>query len=131
MDSKKLVAFLSFWVANSVLLLVASAIFGNNVVLGNDKLSIPMAAVFSGFILTALTSLVQPVVKKSGYKIKNENAWPVIFLVANFVIIWVIKRLAIVTGFGISSFWYVLILAVVATAVQWGVAKATGAMSKK
>ena len=128
MDQKKAVNFLSFWVANSVVLLLAAAVLGSNVVLGNDKLSGPLAAVISGFILTLLIYLVPLAVERSGYKIKNENIWPAIFFVANAVIIWVIKRLAIVTALGISSILWVVVLTIVVTLAELGVAKATGAM---
>jgi len=128
LDQKKAVNFLSFWVANTIVLLLAAAVLGSNVVLGNDKLSGPLAAVISGFILTLLIYLVPLAVKSSGYKIKNENIWPAIFFVANFVLIWVIKRLAIVTALGISSILWVLVVALVVTLAELGVAKTTGAM---
>ena len=128
MDQKKAVNFLSFWVANTVVLLLGPVVLRNNVVLGNDKFSAPLAAIISGFILTIVIYLVPQAVKKSGYKIKNENIWPAIFFVANAVIIWVIKRLAIVTALGISSILWVLVLALVVTLVELGVVKITGAM---
>ncbi len=130
MDQKKQVAFLGMWLGNTVIFLLASAVFGNNVVLGNERISGPLAAVVAGLILTVLTSLVPLVVAKSGHKIKDKNIWAGIFLVANIIIVWLIKRLAIVTGLGISNNFYVLILAVVLMLAQWGVAKATGLMAE-
>ena len=128
MDQKKLVNFLSFWVTNTVALLVVSAIFNKNVVLGNNILSKPVAAIVSSLILTALIFIIPPTFEKSGYKIKNQNIWPAIFLVVNIVVIWVIKRFAIMTGMGISGIFWVLILAVLITAVELGVVRITGAM---
>ena len=140
-----LVSFLGFWVANAVAFLVLSMILPGNVVLGNDKITAPMAAVLSGLILTIIQFLVPPALEKSGFleglrsssavqiaglRIKNQNAWPAIYLVVNFVGIWVIKRLAQVTGLGISSFLFVLIVAIVVTAAGWGVAQLTGQMPK-
>jgi len=63
--------------------------------------------------------------KSSGAK---ANIWPAIFFVANAVIIWVIKRLAIVTALGISNILWVLVLALVVTLAELGVTKTTGAM---
>lgn len=131
MDQKMLVSFLGFWVANTVVFLVLSLVFSGNVVLGNDKITTPMAAVASGLILTAVQFLVQPAVGKSGYKVKNPNLWAAIYLVVNFAGIWVIKRLAAITGLGISSLLFVLVVAVVVTAAGWGVAQLTGQMAKK
>ena len=128
MDQKNLVNFLSFWVTNTVLLLIISAIFNKNVVLGNNILSKPVAAIASSLILTALIFIIPPIVEKSGYKIKNQNIWPVIFLVVNMIVIWLIKYFAIVTGVGISGIFWVLILAVLITAVELGVVRITGVM---
>lgn len=146
LNQKMLVSFLGFWVANAVAFLVLSMILPGNVVLGNDKITAPMAAVLSGLILTIIQFLVQPALEKSGFleslrsssgdsrivglRIKNQNVWPAIYLVVNFIGIWVIKRLAQVTGLGISSFLFVLIAAIVVTAAGWGVAQLTGQMPK-
>ena len=128
MDQKKVVNFLSFWVANTVVLLLGSVVLKSNVVLGYDNLSAPMAAIISGLILTGLIYLVPEVVKRSGYKIKDQNIWVAAYFIANVAIIWIIKRLAIITAFGISSIFWVLVVALVVTLVELGVAKITGAM---
>ena len=128
MDQKKVVNFLSFWVANTVVLLLGSVVLKSNVVLGNYKLSAPLAAIISGLILTGLIYLVPEVVKRSGYKIKDQNIWVAAYFIANVAIIWIIKRLAIITAFGISSIFWVLVVALVVTLVELGVAKITGAM---
>lgn len=131
MNQKILVNFLAFWVANSVALLVLAVILPGNVVLGNDKITTPMAAVLAGLVLTVVQSLVPSAVAKSGLAIKNQNLWPAIYLVVNFVVIWVIKRLAEVTGVGISNLLFVLVAAAIVTVAGWGAAQLTGAMGKK
>jgi len=128
MDQKKAVSFLTFWVVNTVVLLVANSIFGGNVVVGNQSISTGLSAIFAGLILTALIPLAPKAVEKSGYKIKNQNIWPAIFLSLNIVTLWILKRLAVVTGFGISSILWVIILAIIITFVELAVAKTTGAM---
>ncbi|OGD95196.1 hypothetical protein A3F02_01800 [Candidatus Curtissbacteria bacterium RIFCSPHIGHO2_12_FULL_38_9b] len=131
MNQKQILNFLIFWVVNTILLLLLSAILGNNLVLGNDKLSSSHAAIVSGLILAAIIYILPPAVEKSGQKIKNENIWPIIFFSANAVVIWIIKRFALITGLGLSSIFWVLIVALVITAAELGVAKTTGAMKKK
>lgn len=128
MDQKKAVSFLTFWVVNTVVLLGANAIFGGNVVVGNQSISTGLSAIFAGLILTALIPLAPIAVEKSGYKIKNQNIWPAVFLSLNIVTLWILKRLAVVTGFGISGILWVIILAIVITFVELAVAKTTGAM---
>ena len=130
MDQKKAVSFLTFWVVNTVVLLVANSIFGGNVVVGNQSISTGLSAIFAGLVLTALIPLAPKAVEQTGYKIKNQNVWPAIFLASNIVVLWILKRLAIVTGFGISSILWVLILAIIITFVELAVAKTTGAMEE-
>ena len=141
MDQKKLVNFLAFWVASTIVILISAVLFGNNVVLGNDKLSPSIAAIIAGFVLTGLNFLIPDMVKKggldknlqslsksAGLKIKDEYLWAVIFFVANTVIIWLVKRFAMITGVGISSIVWVIVVAILLTVVQWGVGKTTGMM---
>ena len=130
MDQKKAVSFLTFWVVNTVVLLVANSIFGGNVVVGNQSISTGLSAIFAGLVLTALIPLAPKAVEQTGYKIKNQNVWPAIFLASNIVVLWILKRLAMVTGFGISSILWVLILAIIITFVELAVAKTTGAMEE-
>ncbi len=130
MSNQKLISFFSLWIANSLVFLVASLILTGNVVLGNDKVSMPMAAVIAGFVLTTLMLVVEPVVKKSGYKVTNQNIWGLIYLVYNVAALWLLKKFALVLGLGISSLVWVVVIAVVLTLVQWGVVMATGSMKK-
>lgn len=130
MSNQKLISFFSLWIANSLVFLIASLIFVGNVVLGNDKVSTPMAAVIAGFVLTTLMLVVEPAVGKSGYKVTNKNVWGLIYLVYNIAALWILKRFALVLGLGISSLVWVAVIGVVLTLVQWGVVMATGSMKK-
>lgn len=133
-SNKQIVDFLSFWAANTVSLLVLSMILASGVVLGNATVSAPLAAIASGLILTLVMYATPIAVDKAGMKKtldKNPSSWAGAFLVANFLAVWVIKRFAEISGFGVSSLLYVLVVAIVLTLVGWGVAKVTGAMSPK
>lgn len=131
MDQKGLIKFLSFWIANAIVLLFVSAVFGNNVVLGNDKLSSSMAAVLSAFVLTSLGHFVPNLVEKLDFKIKNEYAWQGVYLVGNVIIIWIVKRFAQLTGFGVANNFYVIIIAAIVTLVHWAIFKGLGSVYKK
>ncbi|MBI2598625.1 hypothetical protein HYW40_00140 [Candidatus Curtissbacteria bacterium] len=130
MTNEKLISFFGFWLANALAVLAAALVFKGNIVLGTDKVSMPMAAVIAGFTVTVLTTLVAPAVDRTGYKVKDKRLWVVIYLLANLLILWIIKRFALVLGLGISGIIYVVILGVILTAVQWGVVAATGSMIK-
>lgn len=140
MDQKKMVQFLSFWVVNTVVLLVSSFIFGGNVVLGNDKVSMPMAAVISGLIITLAGLAVDPLVKRwglvenlkstlkaTGLKMKDDALWGIIYLVFNIIVVWIIKRFALLIGLGVASIMYVFIVGILLTVAQWGAAIVNGA----
>ena len=128
MDQKKAVSFLTFWVVNTVVLLIVNAIFGGNIVVGNQSISTGLSEIFAGLVLTALIPLAPKAVEHTGFKIKNQNVWPVIFFSLNIVTLWILKRLAVVTGLGIASILWVIILAIIITFVELAVAKTTGAM---
>jgi hypothetical protein len=130
MDQKKMVEYLAFWVVNTAVLLVSSFIFSGNVVLGNDKVSMPFAALLCGLIITVFGYLVPPAVAKSGYKVKDEKIWGGIYFASNVIIVWVIKRFALLLGLGVASILYVFLVALLLTAAQWGAAMATGATGK-
>lgn len=120
-SSRDLVIFLSIWVLNSLLFVLFAQFMGGKLVLGNDRVVMPMAALIAGFLLTLATFTVEPILKKGGSTIKDKRLMAVFYFVANFAGIWVIKRLERITGVGISGNLYVGIVAVVATLAQWAV----------
>lgn len=131
MDQGKVIKFLIYWIVNSAILIFTSAIFVNNVVLGNDKLPGSLAGVLSGLILTGLYYFIPVGVRKIDYKVKDENHLTIILFVASVVVIWIIKRLAIITGLGISNNLFVLLVAVFVTFGIWGTNKVIRRVSGK
>lgn len=130
MNQAQLLNFLGFWAAASLLIFIGSLLVPANVVLGNDKVGAFAAVLVSGFILVALDYIVIAVIRNMKIKIKNEYAWPVMFLVINGVILWIIKRFADLTGVGISNFVYVGVLAIAITAAHLGITKLSGIMKE-
>lgn len=123
MNQKQIIQFLGFWLVNTLIIILASLIFTDNIVLGNDKVSMWQAAMISAFILAAASLGVGPLVKTSGFKIKNENAWAGIFFALNTIVLWVLKRFALLLGLGIAGVFWVLILAALITLGYWGTDK--------
>ena len=119
MNTDKAIKFLSLWALNSLLFVVFGQLLAGKVVLGNDRVVAPMALVFGGLILTLVIYVIEPVIKQIGYKGKDKKILLGFYLVANFIGIWIIKRLERVTGVGISSTLYVVVLATIATFGQW------------
>lgn len=117
------VKFLSIWASNSILLLILSFVLKNKVVLGNVLISNSLAAIISGFILAGVAFLVPVVIKKANIKIKNQYGPSGILFAASVVVLWIIKRFADITGLGISSIFYVFVVAILATLIGWGMPK--------
>ncbi len=111
--------------------MIFSALFANDIVLGNAVITKPMASVLVGLVLAVLISLVPTVTRKYDLKIKDEKSQTSVYFAVDLVSIWVIKRFADITGLGVSSILWVLILAIFAALVQIGIEKYTTVLLKK
>lgn len=133
MDQKNLIKLLGFWVTNTILLSIFSSLYVGNVVLGNASISRPVATILNALILAIVVYLVPSVVKKLDLKIKisDEKILAIDYFVVNFVVLWILKRLADITGLGISSILNVLIVAIVLALIQVAVQKYLVKMFKK
>ena len=133
MDQKNLIKLLGFWISNTIVLSIFSALYVGGVVLGNASISKPVATIINALILAIVVYLVPSIVKKLDLKIKisDEKILAIDYFVVNLVVLWVLKRLADITGLGISSILNVLIVAIVLALIQVGVQKYLVKMFKK
>jgi uncharacterized membrane protein YvlD (DUF360 family) len=131
MDPKFIKKFVIVWAVNSLLLVVANNLFPQGLELGNASLSTTMAAVFSGFLLTVFTRLVKPAAGL--LKLSDKGRYPmfIFYWAANSVGIWLIARMAGLSGFGIAKFTWAVGLGFFATLTQWGVRQALKKSFKK
>src|SRR3989344_5322381 len=104
MDRKFIVRFVAFWSINSIVLALANSFFPGSFALGNAFLSIPMAVVFSGFLLTILLLVAKGLAKSRELTIKGRFFMFLYYWVAASGAIWLIARVAHVSGFGIARF---------------------------
>lgn len=119
---KKYCGFISFWVLDSLLLYLASVVFPTAYALGTFKLSILWAAIVAGFIWTVLVWFSEPIV--SIIKLKVSDKMKMFFyLLVNFVALWLVARIAPYSGFGVASFVWAFLLALVANFAQYLVMK--------
>ena len=133
MDQKNLIKLLGFWVTNTILLSIFSALYAGGVVLGNASVSRPVATILNALILAIVIYLVPSIVKKLDLKIKisDEKILAIDYFLVNLIVLWVLKRLADITGLGISSILNVLTVAIVLALIQVGVQKYLVKMFKK
>jgi len=133
MDQKNLIKLLGFWISNTILLSIFSALYVDGVVLGNAGISKPVATILNALILAIAVYLVPSIVKKLDLKIKisDEKILAIDYFLVNLIVLWVLKRLADITGLGISSILNVLTVAIVLALIQVGVQKYLVKMFKK
>lgn len=116
---KNLINFVSLWVANAIVILVANLISKDNVVLGTKTMPYVAALLVTTFLLTAIIFLIKPALDWLKLKIEGDINWILIYLVTAIVAVWVLARLAMLTGFGISSYYIAIILGIIINIVQW------------
>jgi len=131
MEQTRLVKFLALWVLNSISLAVLSQIFSSSIVLGNAVLSRGLASVFSAFLMTIIFFLVPASAEKAEIKVKDGRLWIVLDFVALVIGIWIVKRLSVLTGLGISNILFVILVAALVTILDFGVDKYSDKLLKK
>lgn len=123
--------WLTLGVANALVLYIASMILPAMVVLGNAGLSNFMAAILTAILLTILLYLVKPILKVANVKVKGNMAINVTYGAANIVGLWVLAKMAVYTGFGITGFAVAITLGIILSVVQFGVWKMIGEKQAK
>ncbi|MBI2065952.1 phage holin family protein [Candidatus Woesebacteria bacterium] len=119
---KKYYGFISFWVLDSLLLYLASVVYPAAYVLGTFRLSVFWAAIFAGFLWTVLVWFSEPIVAIVKLKISDKMK-TFFYLFANFVALWLVARISAYSGFGIASFVWAFLLALIANFVQYLIMK--------
>lgn len=111
--------FLLVWIVNSVVILLANQFYGRYFVLGNAVLTPMMAGILTGFLLTVLTRSIKPVLTRFGLAKKGRVVMFVKYWFINSIIIWILARLSVITGFGIPAFYWAFVLGITASLGQW------------
>ena len=111
LDMPKVFEALSLWITKSIVLLLSSAFSYGTFVLGNDRVSGPMAAVFVALLLTLSSFTAELVADRLGLKIQNKNLKIGLLFAEASLIIWTVKLLSLITGFGIANLLVVFVVA--------------------
>lgn len=117
--------YIFFW---PLLLFLAASIFTIDVVLGTYRFSTLEAAVYSGFWITFLAWVVWDFIKARGINLNNKVLAITVLWFTNSAAIWIVARFAHITGLGISSYRWALLLGLVVALAQgtfWANAKKT------
>ncbi len=121
MEIKNTILFITVWFVNALLLIVANFLFPDSLELGNAQLTLLMAALISGLYLTLWTKLAKVFAVALKLTPKGRYMMFLFYWFANSAGIWIIARLASITGFGIVSYMWAIGLGFAASLSQWTV----------
>jgi len=115
---KKAKRLILYWVHSGILIYLANQIFPSKFVLGNFRLTFIVAILVSSFALTLFLELVSvALAKQKKTKLDNKRRFG-IFWIANFIALWLIARFALLTGFGVVSFTWLIGLSFLVNILQ-------------
>ncbi|KKU13373.1 MAG: hypothetical protein UX17_C0019G0010 [Parcubacteria group bacterium GW2011_GWC2_45_7] len=98
------------------------------VALGNQTVSPAAASAFFGYMLSTISILAQPAMDLVKLKLSDPKHLALLYFVVNTVAVWVLTRLALIIGVGISAFWWAGVLGGLLMLGQWFV---WGALTKR
>ena len=105
---KRVKNFILYWVHNGVIIYFASQIFPTKFVLGNFRFTALLSILVSAFSLTLFLEIVSIGLSKvKKIKFDSNNRF-VTFWIANFLGLWLIARMAPLTGFGVVRFTWLI-----------------------
>jgi len=112
------VLYLSYWAANSIVLYLSGLFFSANVVLGNFRFNPIESSIYAGFWATVLFWSMWDYIHVRDIKFDKMSGKFLVFWAFNFISYWLVARFAHITGFGVSSFWWALLLGLFAYFAQ-------------
>lgn len=116
-----IVTFATLFIVNNLVLHLANMLFPAQIVLGTNSISHWWAMYHSMFKLSVIGTLVVQVITYCEWKNKitfTSKQWMMSYLLVNFVALWEISRFADNLGLGMSSWFVVLLLAIVLDVFQ-------------
>lgn len=124
----QLLYFIGFWLANGVLVYIVGRMAPLGVVLGNQYIGPVQASAFFGYMLSTIVILVQPAMDLLKVKLADPKGQAIVYFGVNTIAVWVLTRLALIVGVGISAFWWAGVLGGLLMLGQWFV---SGVLTKR
>jgi uncharacterized membrane protein YvlD (DUF360 family) len=111
--------FGAYWIVNIIILLLVNTLFPGSFELGNVLWSTFAAAVISGILLTVLIFIARQIARY--FKLPKRGRY---FMFGYYWIIasasiWIIARIAAISGFGIARFYWAIATGFVVAGVHW------------
>jgi hypothetical protein len=112
------ILYLTYWLINTFVLLVASSFLGQNIVLGNWRFNDVESAVYAGFWITFIIWIWWDFAIARKFGLNNKYIVFAFFLFVNFFAVWAVSGLHDSIGFKKNDDFGVLIVALVITILQ-------------
>ena len=119
MDNKFVTRFVGYWVVNTLFVALANSFFTGSYTLGNAFFSAPVAAAFSGFLLTVLLLLAKGLAKTQNFTKKGRMFMFLYYWGSASISIWLVARVANISGFGIVRFTWAIALGFAIAISNW------------
>lgn len=119
---KKYYQFILMWLVNVIIFNIVGLLMPGVFVFGNNLLDPMQASVVSGLILTLVSWLVDPFARLLEWDMKPMANMMFAYFLGNVVTLWFIARYSLLTGMGVSSVLWVVILSIFTFIGQYAVA---------
>jgi hypothetical protein len=119
MDKKFIVRFVSYWIVNTIIISFANTFFPNAFELGNANLSIPVAGIFSGFLLTIVLLIARGLARSGKLLVRGRVFMFLYYWGSASIGIWLVARVAGLSGFGIARFTWAIGVGFATAFIHW------------
>jgi len=109
-DWGRSIIYIIFFLINSLVFFLANKFFPANVVFGTHLVPKNLAFFWASAILTLVVWLSRPITKRFGLVIEGKIPMFFYYFLANSASIWILARLAQISGIGISRFYWAFLL---------------------
>ena len=116
---KHYLRFFLIWLANSLLIYIAAALYPSYFELGTYRIDAGFAPFVAGLALTLICRVGKIILSKLGVELKGRYAKFVYYWGVNSAGIWILARFAPYSGFGIAAYYWAIILGFATSLMQW------------
>ena len=106
------IKFLVYWTVNAALIWVVGLMVPKNVVLGNQYIQPLWASPLTGFILATVYVLAESSIHSIKMMVKTDYQNKLFLLIVNTLGVYVVTRLALILGVGVTSIVWVGVVAI-------------------
>jgi len=119
MNKNIVIRFVTYWATNIILLSLAYSLYPNAFELGNKNVGVVCAAIFSSFLLTTLLFIARGLARTRNILTRGRVFMFFYYWGSASFAIWIVARIADVSGFGIARYTWAVSLGFVISFIHW------------